>query len=69
MVFRAELSKRQDSEHMSKNVYTKTREECEEKARRADKNDESRNRSRKEKGKTDIRKGATMAVALQYLGC
>ena len=54
---------------MSKNVYTKTREECEEKARRADKNDESRNRSRKEKGKTDIRKGATMAVALQYLGC
>jgi hypothetical protein len=30
------------------------------KARRVDKNDESGNRSRKEKGKTGIAKGATM---------
>jgi hypothetical protein len=31
------------------------------KARRADKDDESRNRSREEKGETGIAKGATMS--------
>ena len=44
--------------HLQKRVRQDTRG-MRGKACRADKNDESRNRSRKEKGKTGIRKGAT----------